>query len=174
VDLSILFRGHNPLENTRATPHSVCYHHHHGLHLHGVLTHVMSVIITIIIIHPSHMAWARPTWSCIPIASPELHRLCHDHPNHITRNTITTIQFLDYTTSVPKCLIGVAITRHTKPYHWSTLKLSIKPTTHKPYNSAQGLQLGTRPTTRHESYNSSQGLQLGMKPTTWLKAYNST
>jgi hypothetical protein len=156
VDLSISSRGHNPLENTRATPRSVCHHHRHGIHLHDVLTHgythVMSIIITIIIIHPSHMAWEIPTWSCRPVASPELHRLSHDHPYHITRNTITTIQVLDYTTSVPNCLTGVATTQHTRPSHWSSLQLDINPTT------------------RHEAYNSAQGLQLGMKPTTWHKA----
>ena len=54
VDLSISSRGHTPLENTRATPCSVCHHHRHGIHLHDVLTHgythVVSIIITISII----------------------------------------------------------------------------------------------------------------------------
>ena len=110
VDLSILSRGHNSLENTRATPRSVCHHHRHGIHLHDVLTHVVSIIITIIIIHPSHMAWERPTWSCRSITSPELHMLSHDHPDHIMSNTITTIQVLDYATRVLDCLTGVATT----------------------------------------------------------------
>jgi hypothetical protein len=115
--LSISSRGHNPLENTRATPRSVCHHHRHGLHPRDVLTHVVSIIITIIIIYPSHMAWARPTWSCKPVASPELHRLSHDHPDHITSNTIIAIQVLNYATSVPDCLTSVATTRHTRPSH---------------------------------------------------------
>jgi hypothetical protein len=179
VDLSISSRGHNPLENTKATPRSVCHHHRHGLHLHDVLTHgythVASIIITIIIIHPSHMAWVRPTWSSKVVASPEIPRLSHDHPDHITSNTITAIQVLDYATSVPDCLTGVATTRHTRPSHWSGLQLGLKPTTwHKAYNSTRSLQLGTRPTTRHEAYNSTQSLQLGTRPTTRHEAYNST
>jgi hypothetical protein len=132
VDMSISSRGHNPLENTRATSCSVCHHHHHGLHPHDMLTHdythVMSIIITIIIIHPSHMAWEIPTWSYKPVASPELRRLSHDHPDHITSNTITTIQVLNYATSVPDCHIVVETTRHTIPSRWSILKLIIKPT----------------------------------------------
>jgi hypothetical protein len=139
------------------------------------------------------MAWERPTWSCRPVASPELHRLSHDHPDHITSNTITAIQVLDYATSIPDCLTSVATTRHTRPSHWSSLQLDIKPikpttrheaynsdtrptTRHKAYNSTQSLQLGTRPTTRHK------GLQLDTRPTTrhkglqlgTKKAYNST
>jgi hypothetical protein len=172
--------GHNLLENTRATSRSVCHHHRHGLHPHDVLTHgythVVSIIITIIIIHPSHMAWARLAWSCRLVASPELHRLSHDQPNHIKSNTITTIQVLDYATSVPDYLIDVATTQHTRPSHWSSLQLSTRPTTwHEAYNSAQGLQLGTKPTTRHEglqldtkAYNSTQ------RPTTRHEAYSST
>jgi hypothetical protein len=101
------------------------------------------------------------------VASPKLHKLSHDHPDHITSNTITAIQVLEYATSVPNCLTGVATTRHTRPSNRSSLQLGINPTTqHEAYNSAQGLQLGMKPTTRHEAYNSAQGLQLGMKPTT--------
>jgi hypothetical protein len=141
VDLSISSRGHNPLKNIRATPRSVCHHHHHGLHLHDVLTHdythVVSIIITIIIIHPSHMAWEIPTWSCRPTTSREIHRLSHDHPDHIMRNTITTIQVFDHATSIPDYLTGVETTQHNRPSHWSSLYLGIKPTTwHEAYNSA--------------------------------------
>jgi hypothetical protein len=171
VDLSISSRDQNPLENTRATLRSVCHHHRHGIHSHDVLTHgythVMSIIITIIIIHPSHMEWVIPTWSCRPVASPEIHKLSHDHPDHITSNTIKSIHVLDYATSVSYCLTGVETTRHTIPSHWSSLQLEIKPKNrHEAYNLAQGLQLNINPTTRHESYNSAQGLQLSMKPTT--------
>jgi hypothetical protein len=112
---------HIPLENTRATSRSVCNHHHHGLHLHDVLihgyTHVMSIIITIIIIHPSHMAWARPTWSCRPVTSPKLHMLSHDHPYYIMSNTITAIQVLDYAIGISNYLIGVETTLHTISSH---------------------------------------------------------
>ena len=136
MDLSISSRGHNSLENTRATPRNVCHHHRHGLHPHDVLTHGYTHVVSIIIIHPSHLAWARPTWSCRSVASPELHMLSHDHPDHIVCNTITTIQVLDYTTSVPDYLTSVETTQHTIPSHWSTLQLDIKPTTqHEAYNS---------------------------------------
>jgi hypothetical protein len=137
VDMSISSRGHNPLENTRATPCSVCHHHRHGMHPCDMITHSYIHVMSIIIIHPYHMARARPAWSCRPSASLELHSLSHDHPNHITSNTITTIQVLDYANSVPNCLTGVVTTRHTRPSHWSSLQLNIKPTTqHEAYNSA--------------------------------------
>jgi hypothetical protein len=159
VDLSISSRIHNPLQNTGATSHSVCHHHHHEIHLHDVCTHrythVMSIIIIINIIHPSHMEREIPTCSCRPVASLELHRLSHDHPDHIMSNTITTIQVLNYVTSIPYYPTSVVTTQHTRPSHWSSLQLGINPTTqHEAYNSTQGLQLGMKPSTRHKAYNS--------------------
>jgi hypothetical protein len=104
-----------------------------------------------------HMAWEINKWSCIPVASPLLHMVFHDHPDHIMRKTIIAIQVLDYATSVPDFLTSVATTQHTISSHLSSLQLSIKPTTqHEAYNSTQGLYLGMKPTTGHKAYNSTQ------------------
>jgi hypothetical protein len=106
--------------------------------------------------------------------------LSYDHSDHITSNTITAIQVLDYATSILDYLIVVAINRHTGASQWSSLQLDIKPITrHETYNSTR------RPTTRHEDYNSARrpttrhkGLQLGTTTRhkglqLGTKAYNS-